>query len=110
MLLRNVKLCLRHSEIINYADSEITAETAVVKKYGSPRACGILSLLQKAAISPARMSRFRPAQAGFHSARMGRISLLILNSEIALTGSEILACGSSEIIRSADSEITAIRR
>ena len=25
MLLRNVKLCLRHSEIIHYADSEITA-------------------------------------------------------------------------------------
>ena len=53
------------------------------------------------------MSRFHPEQAGFHSVRKGRISLLILNSEIALTGSEILACGSSEIILCEDSEITA---
>ena len=44
---------------------------------------------QSVAILSARMSRFHPAQAGFHSARTGRISLLILNSEIALTGSEI---------------------
>ena len=43
MLLRTVKLCLRHSEIIRSADSEITAKAAVVTEYGSPAGCGILS-------------------------------------------------------------------
>ncbi len=39
------------SEIIPYVDSEITAGTAVVKKNGSPKGCGTLSLLPEAAIS-----------------------------------------------------------
>ena len=38
-------------EIIHCADSEITAETAVVNKNGSPLGCGTLSLLPQAAIS-----------------------------------------------------------
>ncbi|MBE6410490.1 MAG: hypothetical protein E7034_07860 [Akkermansiaceae bacterium] len=39
------------SEIIHYVDSEITAVPAVVKKSGSPKGCGTLSLLPQAAIS-----------------------------------------------------------
>ena len=31
------------SEIIHYVDSEITAGTAVVKEFGSPKGCGIVS-------------------------------------------------------------------
>ncbi len=47
MLLCNVKLCLRHSEIIHSVDSEITAVTAVVIEFGSPAGCGIPSLRAK---------------------------------------------------------------
>ena len=57
------------SEIIHYVDSEITAGTAVVKKSGSPKGCGTLSLLPEAAISLARQSQFRSAKAEFHSSR-----------------------------------------
>ncbi len=71
------------SEIIHCVDSEITALPAVVKKNGSPKGCGIPSLLTEAAISPARQSRFHPARAGFHSARKGRISLLLSESDSA---------------------------
>ena len=39
------------SEIILCEDSEITAVAAVVKKNGSPKGCGTLSLLPEAAIS-----------------------------------------------------------
>jgi len=52
-------------------------------KNGSPKGCGIPSLLPEAAISPARRSRFHPARAGFHSARKGRISLLLPERESA---------------------------
>ncbi len=57
------------SEIIHYVDSEITAGTAVVKKSGSPKGCGTLSLLPEAAITLARQSQFRSAKAEFHSSR-----------------------------------------
>ena len=57
------------SEIIHCADSEITAVPAVVKKSGSPKGCGTLSLLPEAAISLARQSQFRSAKAEFHSSR-----------------------------------------
>ena len=57
------------SEIIYYVDSEITAVPAVVKKNGSPKGCGTLSLLPKAAISLARQSQFRSVKAEFHSSR-----------------------------------------
>ena len=52
-------------------------------KNGSPKGCGRIMLLPKAAISPARQSRFHPARAGFHSARKGRISLLSPESDSA---------------------------
>ncbi|MBQ3240219.1 MAG: hypothetical protein IJB00_03445 [Akkermansia sp.] len=57
------------SEIIHYVDSEITAGAAVVKKSGSPKGCGTLSLLPEAAISLALQSQFRSAKVEFHSSR-----------------------------------------
>ncbi len=89
MLLRNVKLCLRHSEIIHYADSEITAACGGSDEEWQPKGLRNSITASKASHFTGSQIRFHPAQAGFHSARLGRISLLILNSEIARSGSEI---------------------
>ena len=59
---------------------------AVVMKNGSPRGCGIPSLRAKRSNFTGSQSRFHPEQAGFHSARMGRISLLLPKGEIVPVG------------------------